>query len=185
MTLLGRTIVYGGEQVPLLERQWKRRKSMTPYFRTDMLQPGQCWRNAPTTGAYTEHYVQLADGPVPVGVLVARELRDQGATVAVLSDLTLGRLRLIDTELMCVEPQPPLSELLQSLHTANGGRWAGLPDAVALFPDGRIALREAKVAKKDRLNAPQHAFARAARQLLGDKLDLAVIEWGYEVAEET
>jgi hypothetical protein len=117
-------------------------------------------------------------------VLIARELRDEGATLAVLTDLTLGELRLLDPDLFCVEPQPPLAELLQRLHFANGGRWAGLPDAIGLFPGGRVAMREAKVAKKDRLNKPQHTFARAARALLGDKLDLAVIEWGYEVAEQ-
>jgi len=38
-------------------------------------------------------------------------------------------------------------------------------------------------AKKDRLNPPQHAFARIARRILGEKLDLAAVEWGYEVAE--
>ena len=145
--------------------------------------PGQRWSDMPTTGAYTEHYVQLEDGPVSVGAQIARELRAQGATVAVLTDLTMGRLRLLNPDLVCVEATPPLSELLQQLRAANGGRWAGLPDAIAIFPDGRIALREAKVAKRDRLNRPQHEFARAAYKLLGHKLDLAVVEWGHEVAE--
>jgi hypothetical protein len=148
MKPIDRTIAYGGEQVPLLGRLWKRRKAMTPYYRTDLLRPGENWRDAPTTGAYTEHYVQLAEGVLPVGVLIARELRDHGATVAVLTDLTLGRLRLIDTDLVCVEPRPPLSELLQRLRAANRGRWAGLPDSMAIFSDGRVALRERKSRRK-------------------------------------
>lgn len=185
MTPLGRTIKYGDEQVPLLERRWPRRKSMTPYYRTDLLKTGDSWRDAPVKGNYTEHYVQLVDGPVPVGVLIARELRDEGASIAVCTDLTLGVLRLLDPDLVCIEPPGPLKELFAALRAANGGRWAGLPDAVAVFPDGRIVFREAKVAKKDRLNPPQHAFARIARALLGEKLDLTAVEWGYEVADET
>jgi hypothetical protein len=185
MTPHRRTIKYGDEQVPLLERHWPRRKAMTPYYRIDLLKLGDSWRDAPIKGKYTEHYVQLADGPVPVGVLIARELRDQGATIAVCTDLTLGELRLLDADLVCIEPPPVLDELFAALRAANGGRWAGLPDAIAIFPDGRIVFREAKVAKKDRLNAPQHAFARIARRLLGDKLDLAAVEWGYEVAAQT
>jgi hypothetical protein len=158
---------------------------MTPYYRTDLLRPGENWRNAPIRGKYTEHYVQLAEGPTPVGVVIARELRDQGASVALCTDLTLGQLRFIDPDLFCVEPSVLLLDLLKKLHASNGGRWAGLPDAVAIFPEGRVAFREAKVAKKDRLNEPQHAFARVARRLLGVKLDLAVVEWGYEIAEQT
>jgi hypothetical protein len=155
---------------------------MTPYYRTDLLKPGDSWRDAPIKGKYTEHYVQQVDGPVPVGVMIARELRDQGATIAVCTDLTLGELRFLDANLICVAAPAVLEDLLATLYAANGRRWAGLPDAIAIFPNGSIVFREAKVAKKDRLNRPQHAFARIARQLLGDKLDLAVVEWGYEVA---
>src|SRR5437879_6566340 len=79
MESLVRTIKYGDEHVLLLERRWPRRKSMTPYYRTDLLKPGDNWRGAPIKGKYTEHYVQLVDGPVPVGVLIARELLDEGA----------------------------------------------------------------------------------------------------------
>jgi hypothetical protein len=180
---LSRTINYGGVHVPVLVRQWKRRKEMTPYYRTDFLKPGQRWSEMPTVGNYTEHYVQLSDGPIPVGALIARELRDEGAIVAVMTDLTMGRLVLVDPDLFCVAPSPPLSDLLETLRIANAGVWAGLPDAIALFSDGRVAMREAKVAKKDRLNKPQQAFAQAARSVLGEKLDLAVVEWGYEVAD--
>lgn len=95
----------------------------------------------------------------------------------------MGTLRLIDCNLIVEEPESPLSDLLNELKIANGGRFAGLPDAVAIFPDERIAFREAKVAKRDRLNRPQHAFARLARSILGDRFDLAVVEWGYSVAE--
>ena len=177
-----RTIVYGDVAVPVIVRHWKRRPVMTPYYRTDLLQPGQFWRDAPTTGAYTEHYVQEEDGPSPVGVLIAREFLRDGAFVAVCTDLTLGVLRMIDSDLVVIEAEPQLRELLECLYQANGCRWAGLPDAVAMFPDGRVFMREAKVAKKDRLSPNQHAFARVARKVLGGALDLAVVEWGYEAA---
>jgi hypothetical protein len=65
----------------------------------------------------------------------------------------------------------------------EAAKFRGLPDAIGIFPDGRVALREAKLAKKDRLNKNQHAFARAARTILGARLDLAVVEWGYEAAK--
>jgi hypothetical protein len=177
--------MYGGELVPLLERKWPRRESLVPYYRSDLLKPGENWRHAMTHGGYTENYVQLADGPIPVGVMIARELRAEGANIALCTELPLGRLRLIDPELWIVEAPAPLAELLATLRTANGGSFAGLPDAVALFPDGRIVFREAKVKSKDRLSRTQHAFAPIARQLLGKNLDLAVVEWGSEVIKGT
>jgi hypothetical protein len=182
------TIAYGGIQVPLLSRPWKwlngGRTEGTPYHRIEIMKPGQCWSDmADTSCKYTEHYVELSGRPVPVGVMIARELKDEGAVVAVCTDLTMGRLRFVNTDLVCVEPTPPLPQLLDELRTANEGSLAGLPDAIAIFPDGRVALREAKVAKKDRLNSNQHAFACAARKVLGARLDLAVVEWGYKAAK--
>jgi hypothetical protein len=185
MTPPTKTITYGNEQVPLLERPWKRRNTMVPYYRIERMKPGQKWHDMTDPCKYSEHYVQLADGPIPVGVMIARELRDEGAIVAMCTDMTLNRLTLLTPDLICVEPIPPLSELLDALRAANEGSLAGLPDAIAIFPDGSVAMREAKVAKKDRLNRPQHAFAPVARRLLGGKLDLAVVEWGYEAAEKT
>jgi hypothetical protein len=186
MDLIPSVIKYGDIDVALHVRLWKRRREMVPYFRTDLLNPGQCWRDAPTSWnvkGYTEHYVQLDDGPIPVGVMIARELRDSGSSSALCTDLTLGKLRLVSPDLILVDPEPPLAEILAELHTANGGSWRGLPDAIAILPNGRIAMREAKVAKKDRLNPNQHNFARIARLVLGSDLDLAVVEWGYDAAE--
>lgn len=157
---------------------------MQPYYRTDQLKPGLRWGDMSTAGKYREHYVQLDDGPIPVGVMIARELMDAGASAAVCTDLTLGNIVLLGPDLVCTPLQGELGRILEELFAANGNRWSGLPDAVAVFPDGRVALREAKVAKKDRLNKNQHDFARAALALLGDRLDLAVVEWGREAAGE-
>jgi hypothetical protein len=185
MTPAQRTIAYGDAEAPVLVRPWKRRKEMTPYYRIEVMKPGQCWSDmADSSVRYREHYVQLDGRPFPVGILIARELRDDGAIIAVCTDLTMGRLRFVDPDLICVEPKPPLTELLAEVRAVNGGSLTRLPDAIAIFADGRVALREAKVAKKDRLNPTQHAFARAARRALGKRLDLAVVEWGYEVAED-
>jgi hypothetical protein len=188
MPLSGKTIAYGDSEVSLLSRPWKwlngGRTEGTPYHRIEIMKPGQCWSDmADSTCKYTEHYVEIDGRPIPVGVMIARELKADGAAVAVCTDLTLGRLRFVNTELICIEPEPPLSQLLDELRAATGGSLAGLPDAIGIFPDGRIALREAKVAKKDRLNKNQHSFARAARKLLGARLDLAVVEWGYDAAK--
>lgn len=185
MNSVTRTITYGDEQVPLLIRDWKRRASMTPYHRIEKMEPGHNWRQMTEPCKYTEHYVQLADGPIPVGVMIARELCAQGAICAVCTDVTFGRLRLVDTDLICIEAVSPMSDLLESLRAANNGSLRGLPDAVGIFPHGKVVMREAKVAKKDYLSKTQHSFAPIARRLLGDDLDLAVIEWGYDVAEES
>jgi hypothetical protein len=158
---------------------------MTPYYRIEIMKPGQCWSDmADNTGCnYIEHYVELNGRPFPVGAIIARELKDEGAIVAVCTDATMNRFRFVNTDLIYIEPKPPLSEVLDELRGANGGSLGGLPDAIGIFPDGRVALREAKLAKKDRLNKNQHAFARAARTILGVRLDLAVVEWGYEAAK--
>jgi hypothetical protein len=189
MTLGGKTIDYGGTQVPLLVRPWKSlrgaRNETTPYYRIEIMNPGQSWLDmvADASCGYSEHYVEHDGKPLPVGILIARELRDEGAVIAVCTDLTRGQLRFVNTDLICIEPTPPLSQILDELRAANGNSLRGLPDAMAIFPDGRVALREAKRAKRDRLNDNQHAFARAARKVFRDRLDLAVVEWAYETAK--
>jgi hypothetical protein len=188
MTLGDRTILYGDTQVSLLSRPWKcvnGGRSATLYHRIEIMKPGQCWSDmADPHCKYNEYYVILDGKPLPVGVMIARELEEQGAMVALCTDGTMDRYRFVNTSLICVQPEPPLSHVLEQLRIANGGSFRGLPDVVGIFPDGRIALREAKVAKKDRLNKNQHAFARVARRVLGERLDLAVVEWGYETAEQ-
>jgi len=57
----------------------------------------------------------------------------------------------------------------------------GLPDAIALFPAGRIAMREAKHVSpgyKDRLGSKQQELGRVAERLFGSKLDLGLVQWG-------
>jgi hypothetical protein len=191
MTPTGKTIDYGGMPVPLISRPWKSvrgaRNETTPYYRIEIMTRGQSWLDmaADPSCGYSEHYPEIDGAVLPVGVLIARELRDEGAVVAVCTDLTRGELRFVSTDLICIEPPPPLLPILDQLRAANGNSLRGLPDAMGLFPDGRVALREAKRAKKDRLNDNQHAFARAAQKVFGDKLDLAVVEWGYETAKKT
>lgn len=162
-----RTIDYGGRQVSLISRPWKSlrgaRNETTPYYRIENMNTGQSWLDmaADPNCGYSEHYVELNRKPFPVGIFVARELRDEGALVAVCTDLTRGQVRFVNTDFICIAPTPPLSDILEELRVANGNSLRGLPD-------GRVALREAKRARKDRLNDNQHAFARAAREALGD-----------------
>jgi hypothetical protein len=53
-------------------------------------------------------------------------------------------------DLVCVQPTGELWEILQKIKLTMGNRWSGLPDAIAVFPDGRIVMRDMKVAGKDK-----------------------------------
>ena len=184
MTAASKSIIYGDIEVPILERDWLRTRERLPYRKTYLLKPGQHWHDAPSTPTLWEHYVQLADGAVPAGTLIARELVAEGANVALWTECYgRGRVVFMSPDLVCVESTGELGHILQQIHSANGARWAGLPDAVGIFPDGRIAMRDAKVAGKDRLSPTQHAFARVARGLFSSRLDFAVVEWGRGVAQ--
>lgn len=183
MSAPAKTILYGDIQVPVLNRDWLRTAQRLPYSKTYLLKPGQRWQDAPSTPTLWEHYVHQPDGAIPAGALIARDLIAEGASVAVWTECYgRGRVVFISPELVCIQPTGELWDILQQIRVANGGRWAGLPDAVGLFPDGHIAMRDAKVVGKDRLSATQHAFALAARQLFGSRLDFAVVEWGRGVA---
>lgn len=185
MTTAYKTIIYGDREVPVFERPW-RVAVRSPYRKTYKLKPGEHWAEAPVTHNQFENYVLLDDGQtIPVGAAIARELMSEGAKSAVFTELWHG-LVLVGPDLICIsQDHEDFKELLANLRTANGGRFRGLPDVIACFSDGRIVMREAKnLAAKDRLNAPQHEFARAAYQLLGERLDLGVIQWGNIVAQE-
>jgi hypothetical protein len=171
------TIRWGDEEVPVLQRHWERHAHRLPYRKTYSLKPGDRWHNAPLTEKQWEHYVEIENDVIPAGAVIARELLNEGALTAWWTECWGAEPVFISPDLTCVKPDGELWEVLQRIRLANG-RWAGLPDVVALFPNGRVVMREAKVKGKDRLNKPQHAFARVARRLLGDRLDLAVIEWG-------
>ena len=175
-----KTAKYGDEEVSVLPRDWTVSERM-PYRKTYGLTANQRWSEAPTTADQWEHYALLPSGDaVPVGVLIARELIADGASAAAFTELWGGRCVLVGPDLVCLPNDGPLWTLIQELCAANGNRLGGLPDVIAIFPDGRVAMREAKnVSAKDRLGPKQHSFARTARQLLGDRLDLAVVEWGF------
>ena len=182
---MSQTILWGDDQVPLLYRDWTRHPTRLPYRKTYRLKPGQRWHDAPTTEDQWEHYVQLPDDVVPAGAVIARELIAEGAATALWTEVWGRRPVFMSTDLVAVEPTGELAEILQHLYAANRRRWGGLPDVVAIFDSGRIAMREAKVRGKDRLSKTQHPFSRIARALLGDRLDLAVIEWAGETSKET
>jgi hypothetical protein len=174
-----RTARFGDSDVPVLVRGWKTAERM-PYRKTYRLTPGQHWSEAAVSVGQWEHYALHGDGQaVPVGALIARELIELGATEAVFTELWAGRCVLVGPDLVCVAADGRFRELLDAFRHATGGRLGGLPDVLALFPEGRIAMREAKnVTAKDKVGPKQHAFARTAQRLLGERLDLAIVEWG-------
>lgn len=179
---MSETIDVGGMAVPLLHREWKRHASRLPYRKTYRLKPGDNWHDAEVTEEQWEHYVHTDEGPIPVGAMIARELMRQGADTAVFTECWGRGCVLMNSQLACVAGDGELSSLLHRLKEANGNRWRGLPDVIALFPDNRVSMREAKVAGKDRVSQTQHDFARVARGLLGSALDLAIVVWGKEAA---
>jgi hypothetical protein len=177
-------------QVPILERDWKTTPQRLPYRKTYVLKPGQHWKDAQVS-LTAKRCVPVIVYPqdrqfrlqcVPAGAAIARELKIEAATWVVWTELWAGRRVLMGPDLMCVDEEEPIRELLEQLRIATGRRLlGGLPDVVACFPDGRIAMREAKhvaTKYKDRLGPKQHELAAVAQQLFGSRLDLAVIEWG-------
>lgn len=179
MRFPARRIRYGDLGVPVLVRGWTAAPRQ-PYRKTYRLTPGQHWSEAPISERQWENYVLLPDGQaVPVGALLADELRAEGASSAVFTELWAGRCVLVGPDLVCVREDGALGELLAKLRAAAGGSLGGLPDVIGLFRDGRVVMREAKnVSAHDRIGRKQHRFARLARELLGQRLDLAVVEWG-------
>ena len=173
-----RTMLYGDTEVPVIERSWASPDRL-PYRKTYGLKPGEHWKDAPVTPEQWEHYVLREGEPVPVGAVIAGELLAEGASIAVFTELW-GGVVLVGADLVCVSEEGEIRQLLDSLRVATGSPLlGGMPDVVAIFPDGKVAMREAKnVGAKDRVGPKQHAFARAAKRLLGNRLDLAVVEWG-------
>jgi len=177
------TIKYGSVDTEVIRCRWTP-APQSPYRKTYGLKPGESWMDAPVTEKQWECYVIEADGShVPVGAKIARDLITEGAIQAVFIELWGGCV-LVDHTLTCIEPTGQILEILEMVKKHNQGKLAGFPDVIAIFPDGKVVLREAKcVDAKDRLNPAQHKLADLFRSLLGDKLDLKVVEWGASIEE--
>lgn len=171
------TIRYGSTDVPLLERDWPEVRA-DGYRKTYSLRPGQHWLEADVSDKQGELYTSIDGDVVPVGAAIARELLAEGATWACFTELWHG-LVIMGADLVCVSPNGEAGQLIDQLRRANGGALAGLPDVIAGFADARVAMREAKARKTgDRLQHAQHVMADVARAVLGERLNLAVVEWG-------
>ena len=184
-------IKFGNAQVKLLRRGWKSGKKI-PYRMTYALKPGQHWSEAEENSKLSEGYVQTSEGnQIPVGARVARELINKGADKAVFTELSGPyKCTLVNQCLFCVcistkrktdvgkyEEYKDFVQILDDIRSNNNGSLGGLPDVMAVFPDGRIAFREAKRSGKDRLQPNQHKMANLLRELFGERLDLGVVEW--------
>ena len=169
---------WGNEEVRIERRSWRASSGVSGYRKTYRLRPGERWVDAPVTEGQYEHLVQTEGDPVPVGLMIARELVDGGADWAVMVELW-GRTVLVDHRGVCVPLDGPIGEFLSLIVEANGGRWGGFPDVVGASGD-TILFREAKVAEsRDRLRANQHQFLRAVRLRFGERVDAAVVEWDH------
>ena len=87
-------------------------------------------------------------------------------------------MAFVDQNFVCIPSDGPIGWIFAEAKRANGNKGAGFPDVVAVFPNGRIALREAKNrSKKDRLQPQQHQMAEVLRDLYGSRANFAVVEW--------
>ncbi len=184
------TARFGRGFVPVLHREWPCAPAQ-PYRKTYRLKPAESWFDAATTDKMREHYVRDNAGiVVPVGALVARELKAEGADEAVFVEIWGDgrKVELVNQDLICVarivdgmtdsvEHGVETVRILIRVHERRGN-FRGVPDVIAVFPDGRIAAREIKRAGKDKVGTNQHACADTLRDLFGWKLDLALVEWG-------
>jgi len=169
--------------VEVIERVWQTSRTRLPNVKTYRLRPGESWFDAPSTEKQWQHYVARNDGKfVPVEAAITAELISEGATLACFVELWAGRCVVVNHELVCIEPEGQLAEIIQAIRDNNENRLGGFPDVVALFPDGRIAFREAKCASsKDRLGKGQHKMADLLRKLFTPQLDLKVVEWSFKL----
>jgi hypothetical protein len=170
------SVTLGDGPVAVLRRSWGGAPAVA-YRKSFRLRPGQAWHDADRSSSLRGRYA-LVDGEVlPVGVAIARELVASGAGWAYATEVWAGRVVLLGPDLVCAAADGAVGALLSLLRRANGS-YAGLPDVVGVA-GGRVVLRSARdVAARERLASPHHEFARAARRLFGDRLDLAVVEWG-------
>jgi len=172
-----KTIRYGSEQVDVLERAWQTGARL-PYRKTYVLKPGESWFDADVTPGQWEHYVLREDGvQVPVGAVIAAELKEAGAVQACFVELWHGCV-LVDESLTCVGVDGPVGRFLERVKAVNDNLLGGLPDVVAVFPDGRVALREAKNRRaRDRLGPKQHQMADLLREHFPEA-EMKVVAWG-------
>ena len=147
-----------------------------PYRQISVMKPGDHWAAAPTTQQF-EHYVEIDGEVMPVGAAIARDLLMDGAAWVCFTELWGRRPVVVSPDLVAQEMDGRVGVLLSDLRAANDGRFGGLPDVIGEWADGTVVMREAKKKSKDRLSVNQHKFARAARRVLGDRLDLAVVVW--------
>jgi hypothetical protein len=175
------TIRWGSVDVPLYEGPWTAAADIVGFRELQKMKPGQLWFDLPFGTRFYEHLPLVNGRPVPVGVAIAGELIRSGAEWAYLVEVFGGHRVLLDFEARCVVPVPAAARALERLQSANDGRLGGFPDVIASL-GGRLVLREAKVAGKDRLNDNQHRFADNIRRDLGmQAVDFAVVEWNRPV----
>lgn len=175
-SVVHKTITYGGEQEKLFLREWKPGEKV-PYRKTYCLKPGQHWSDAEETTEQNEGYVLTPDGnQIPVGARIAQELVAEGAEAAAFVELW-GKCVLVNHELICIPEEGELGEVLAKIRADNHGKLGGLPDVIAVFPNGKIVFREAKRSGKDRIQSKQHKMAKLLRKIFGPRLDLGVVEW--------
>ena len=175
------TMTYGSQTVQIIERPDWQPISKCPCRRINQLTPDKTWFDLkPELSEYETHVMQPSGVPVPPGLLAAQELINAGARHAYVVEAYYKHKAVMRADLHGASADEPIHELIKRFRAANEGRIGGFPDVAGFWDDGRVSLQELKLHRKDQLSAKQHAAADCLRSLLGDHLDLKVLEWGQD-----
>ena len=177
---MAETCKLGSGLVPVFQKlDWLRAPEQA-YRKTYTLRPGDSWFDAESTPGQREIYVLDQNCiAVPVGAMIARELKFQGAVEAGFVELW-GGVVVVDENLKCIPLSGRIGAIISEVKNARDGKLAGFPDVVGIFPDGRISFREAKsVSSKDKISVDQHDMADILRALYGEKADIALVYWDF------
>ena len=180
---------YGNQQVPVSRKDWHPPKPNPCFKRIYDLNVGISWCEVATSKQF-EWYVQDDKTIVPVGAMMAHQLKTQGAQSVVFINL-MSRLVLVNERLTCVGRwngdglvvTPGYEDIRNMICCVNKtvGKLSGLPNVIALCPqaaNGTIKMRKALRAGAGRLSVNDHDMANRLREIYGTQLDLAVVKWG-------
>lgn len=157
---------------------WKGLRS--PWRRLSKLLPDQSWFDLPEPDIESQnqiYVIQDTSPPIPPEAMAAKELVTAGATEALVVENWLG-IGVMNHQLIGVRPEHRIWKLIEAYKSASGKQGGGgFPDVVAFWPNQMVSMCEVKVKGKDRLNRNQIEGVRHLRSMLGERLDLRVLEW--------
>ena len=153
----------------------------SPYRRLANLKPGQSWFDLPEEKkeSASQHFVkQLKGDSIPPEAAAAQMLISEGAEEAYVIENWHG-IGVMSHDLRGVNKEGcKVWDLIEKYKQHSGRKYGGgFPDVVAYWSDGSVSMCEVKIKNKDDLNNNQKRGVESYVAILGDKLDLRIIEW--------